>query len=79
MSRQDELDFRCAQRFHYIEILFAGNAEDAFDALILERADQEIGTLRHCSPLLFSFSQCFPAPRILARPARNILQHQHRG
>jgi len=40
MPGQDELDLRGAQRFHNVEIFLAGNAEDAIDALVLQRRDQ---------------------------------------
>ena len=42
MSGDDKLDLRAAQRIQDIEIFFAGNAEDIFDALAFERADQQI-------------------------------------
>ena len=41
VTRQHELDRGAAQRLDHVEILFAGNTEDAPHALILERGDQE--------------------------------------
>ena len=47
VPRQDELDRRVAQRLDDVEIFLARNAEDAVDALVLQRRDQEIGTFSH--------------------------------
>jgi hypothetical protein len=47
MAREHELDRRAAQRLDDVEVLLAGNAEDALDALVLERGDEEIGAFGH--------------------------------
>ena len=35
VSRRDELDRAVEQRVHDVDVLFAGNAEDVFDAFVL--------------------------------------------
>jgi hypothetical protein len=42
MASQDELDRRFADGFDDIEILFARDAEDAIDALILEGGNKQV-------------------------------------
>ena len=39
---QDELDRGRPQRLDHVEVLLARDAEDAVDALVLERRDQQI-------------------------------------
>ena len=51
VPRQNELDARVAQRLDDVEILFAGHAENAVDALVLERRDQQIRTFGHRTTL----------------------------
>jgi hypothetical protein len=55
MPRQDELYLGCSQGFDDIEILFAGNAEDALYAFVLQRTDQEVRPFTHCSRPLIIF------------------------
>ncbi len=38
---ENQLDLRCPQRFQEVEILFSWDAEDVFNALILESFDKE--------------------------------------
>ena len=45
VAGQDQLDFRGAERFHNVEILLAGDAEDAIDTFILQRRDEQIRSL----------------------------------
>ena len=40
VAGQDQLDRRVAQAFHDIQVLLAGNPENAIDALVLECGDQ---------------------------------------
>ena len=42
-----QLDARVAQRLDHVEVLLAGNAEDALDAFVLERRDEKIRSLCH--------------------------------
>ena len=49
VPRQHQLDLRAPQRLQHVEILLAGNGEDAFDALVLERGDQQIGAFCHAA------------------------------
>jgi hypothetical protein len=51
VAGQDELDLGVAQRLHYREVFLAGNAKDAFDALVLQRRDQQIRAFAHASLL----------------------------
>ena len=39
---QDQLDRRVAQALDHIQVLLAGNAEDAIDALVLEGGNQQV-------------------------------------
>ena len=55
MPRQDELYLGCSQGFDDIEIFFAGNAEDALYAFVLQRTDQEVRPFTHCSRPLIIF------------------------
>jgi hypothetical protein len=48
VSRQDQLDARAAQRLHDVEVFFAGDGEDPIDPLVLERLDEQIGSLHRC-------------------------------
>ena len=50
VPRQDQLDLRLPQRLDDVEVLFAGNAEDAVDAFVLERCYQQIRTFAHGGP-----------------------------
>ena len=43
MTGEDEADLRGAKRFEQIEIFLTGNAEDIFDALVFEAADEKVG------------------------------------
>jgi hypothetical protein len=45
MTSHDEFDAGTANRFNHIEILFSGYAEDPLDPFILQRSDQQVGTL----------------------------------
>ena len=47
VARDHQLDARGAQRLDDVEVLLAGNAEDALDAFVLERGDEEIGAFGH--------------------------------
>ncbi len=48
---QDELDSGGAQRLDDIEILFAGDAEDALNTLIFQRRNQKVRALGHANGL----------------------------
>jgi hypothetical protein len=39
----DQLDLGAAQRFDYVEVFFARNAEDLLDTLILKGGDEQVG------------------------------------
>ena len=39
----DETDATVEKGIHEVEVLFAGNAEDGIDALVLEAADEQVG------------------------------------
>ncbi len=39
---RDELDVGATERFDYVEILFAGNAEDPLDAFVFQGGNQQI-------------------------------------
>src|SRR5690606_22242208 len=43
VAGHDQVDGRRAERLEEIEVLFAGNGEDAVHALGLEAADEEVG------------------------------------
>ena len=47
VARQYQLDARLPQRLDDVEVLFAGHAEDAIDAFVRERGDQQIRTFAH--------------------------------
>ena len=47
VAGQHQLDRGGAQRLDHVEVLLARDAEDALDALVLERRDQEIRTFGH--------------------------------
>ena len=47
VPRENELDRGRAQRLDHVEVLLARDAEDAVDALVLERRNQKIRTLGH--------------------------------
>jgi len=51
MPAQHELDLAVHQRDHQVGVLLARDAEDAFDALGLETAHEQVGRL-HCFDLL---------------------------
>ena len=44
---QDELDLGVAERLDDVEVLLAGDAEDALHALVLEGGDKKIGAFGH--------------------------------
>ena len=44
---QDQLDLRALQQLDDVEVLLARNAEDAVDALVLQRRDEKIGAFGH--------------------------------
>ena len=50
---QHELDFRLPQGLDDIEVLFPGNAEDPFNALVFQGSYQKIGAFRHGGQTLF--------------------------
>jgi hypothetical protein len=45
MAREDQLDFRVAQRLEKIQILLTGDAEDELDAFGFETTDEQVGGL----------------------------------
>ena len=47
VAGDDQLDRGVAQALDDVEVLLAGHAEDALDALVLERADQQVGAFGH--------------------------------
>ena len=47
MAGQDELDARLPQRLDNVEVLLARNAEDVFDALVLQGSDKQVRSLGH--------------------------------
>ena len=47
VAREHQLDGRRAERLDDIEVLLAGYAEDALDALVLQRGNQKIGAFGH--------------------------------
>ena len=47
VSGQYQLDARLPQRLDDVEVFFAGHAEDAVDAFVRERCDQQIRTFAH--------------------------------
>jgi hypothetical protein len=65
VAGQDQFDFGGAKRFHQIEILLAGHAEDAVDTFVLQRRDKQVGSF--CFAFLLTHvaspSQCrLPCP-----------------
>ena len=71
VPRDDELDARFAQRLDDVEILFPGNAEDALDALVLERGDEQVGALAHRKAPLAADMQTAS----LRRPTDSLMRH----
>ena len=59
VAREHQLDARLPQRLDDVEVLLAGHAEDAVDAFVRERRDQQIRTFAHA---------CFPE----RRPDRSV-------
>ena len=61
---------RAPQRLQHVEILLAGNGEDVFDALVLERCHQQIGSLCHAAetPLAPGLSFLGPVRQSPVRP-----------
>ena len=55
--RGDELDRAVEQRIHHVDVLFAGNAEDVLDALVLEALHEQLGGGRK----LLRIIVCLPA------------------
>src|SRR5215218_6711297 len=51
VAGEHELDRGCTERLDHVEVLLAGDAEDAVDALVLEGCNQKIRTLGHGSQL----------------------------
>ena len=47
VPRQDQLDARGPQRLQDVEVLLARHAEDAIDALVLERGDKQVRPFGH--------------------------------
>jgi hypothetical protein len=47
VPNEDELDARRSQRLDDVQVLLAGNGEDAIDTLVLECLDEQIGSF-HC-------------------------------
>ncbi len=55
MPGQDQLNRRFSQAFDDVEIFFAGNTEDAIDALVLKSGDQQVRAFGHPNlPAIFS-------------------------
>ena len=50
VPRRDEADGTAQQRVHDVQILFAGDAEDDLDALVLKAADQQFGGFHAIDP-----------------------------
>jgi hypothetical protein len=55
-----------AQRFQHVQVLLAGDAEDALHAFVLQRGNQQLRSLRHGHRLPFPPLPC----RNAARPGR---------
>lgn len=47
VAGDDQLDRGIAQAFDDVEVLLAGHAKDALDALVLERADEQVRSFSH--------------------------------
>ena len=69
---KDQLDPRVAERFHDVEVLLAGHAEDALDTLVLQRGHQQVGSFGHGFGLTglehIRYRSSAPAPVDLAPP-----------
>ena len=63
VPRQHQLYLRAPQQLQHVEIFLAGNREDAFDALVLERGDQQIGALCQAAVAPFAPASAFSALR----------------
>ena len=47
MAGQHQFDPWTAQRFDDVQVLFAGNAEDPLDTLVLQCRDEQVGAFGH--------------------------------
>ena len=47
---QHELDLRASERLDDVEVLLARNPENAVDALVLQRRDEQVRSLQHSTP-----------------------------
>lgn len=81
VTGQHQLDFGGAERFHEIEILLAGYAEDAIDALVLQRRDKQVRSFDLAFLFTHVASQCLCwLVRVRRQPAHGSgLQHGHKS
>src|SRR5699024_8819885 len=68
VASEDELDRRLAHGIEEIDVLLAGNAEDALDALVLRGSDHDIGC-----------TLCRHVPDTTAHSTQDICPRPHRG
>ena len=47
VPRDDQLDARCPQRFHDVEVFLAGHAKNPVHAFVFEGGDEEVGAFGH--------------------------------
>jgi hypothetical protein len=60
MSGNEKLDARSPERLDDVEILLAGNAEDVFDAFVVQSRNQQVGSFGHFNGILVSQDRAPP-------------------